>query len=283
MFHQTGVKIIKLDYEAAKNMAKMKEWRGERPIKDWRIGFLADKVDRGTFYTPTWATGTFRDRTYRMNGQHSSVMLADLENGDFPTGMKAVVLEFACETEQDMCDLFSEFDPNRSVRSRGDIALAHASIHRSLKDIPERPLLWTTAGIAFALSKAFNARKVTTDERAALLHEYPSFVLWGSNFHHRPGFRRTGIAAAMFTCYERDSVAADQFWNWVGRQSHTDPQHVSRLLAAVYQRADASVSAHPVKPAELYAKSIYAWNAWRRNEKLTVLRYLTQAPMPTPV
>ena len=59
----------------------------ERELNPSRLAHLRQKADAGQLITFGWSTAKFGGKTVRMNGQHSSNMLCEL-NGTFPSGLK---------------------------------------------------------------------------------------------------------------------------------------------------------------------------------------------------
>ena len=114
MIRQTGTTTVPLTRELAEEFATMPPWKGERPVRDERVQMLVGKIERGLFYSPTWAVARFDKHTTRMNGQHSSLAL--LECRRFPAGLEATILEFAVDCEADLAELFDQFDNPQSAR-----------------------------------------------------------------------------------------------------------------------------------------------------------------------
>jgi hypothetical protein len=62
----------------------------ERTFDPARAKMLREKAEAGQLIAFNWATAKFGDKEYRMNGQHSSSVLTEL-NGQFPQGLNVHV------------------------------------------------------------------------------------------------------------------------------------------------------------------------------------------------
>jgi len=65
----------------------------ERELNPARIRHLKMKAEAGQLVTFHWSVAKLGDKRLRMNGQHSSNMLCDL-NGHFPKGLKVHIDEY---------------------------------------------------------------------------------------------------------------------------------------------------------------------------------------------
>jgi hypothetical protein len=81
---------------------------------------LRDKADKGLLIPFNWSTALLGDRRLRINGQHSSNMLCEL-NGAFPSGLKVHHDEYKVENEGDVVLLYRQLDERKSGRSVGDM------------------------------------------------------------------------------------------------------------------------------------------------------------------
>src|SRR5262245_3301389 len=89
---QPGFRLIKsevktLTKEFAEYFRDLEASPTERELNPVRLAHLRAKADAGQLITFGWATAKIGDKTVRVNGQHSSAMLAEL-NGSFPTDLK---------------------------------------------------------------------------------------------------------------------------------------------------------------------------------------------------
>src|SRR5262249_54853753 len=69
----------------------------ERDLDLHRMKHLREKGEEGKFITFHWAKAMFEGRWIRVNGQHSSALLCELDGG-FPTGLFAHIDEYEVDS-----------------------------------------------------------------------------------------------------------------------------------------------------------------------------------------
>lgn len=275
MFRELPPKTIPLTRELAEDVATMRGTPGERALDKGRLAYLKNRYDDGAFHTPEWAVASLNGVRYRVNGQHSSNMLVAL-NGEFPKGMSVSFKEFSCDSVQDLADLFSQFDAARSARNFGDIIGAHASIHPELHSIKKTYIQKAVSGIVFAMGLS---KKVTTDERAALVHSHQPFLIWSAEFVRSRHLDRSPVGAAMFKTWSKSPTGATEFWTLVRDETHPDVNHPTRVLASFLRDAvvrDSQVRGRKWTPQAHGTKCIHAWNAYRTGTRTLLKCYDTE-------
>lgn len=287
-YKQVGKKDVPLTENFAKQFAALPCHAGDReretPIGRTRIAWLRNHLENGTFHDPSWATCMCREDgvTYRVNGGHSSLMLAEC-NGSFPKGLKATVLEFVCDSKNDLADLFDIFDPKRSSRSTKDRINAHAACEGALTTASPTAINKSLGGIAFYY-RAIHGAKGMSDEdvKVRLIHEHPQFIAWATQFVTLRRMARTGVIAAMFASWSKDEAAATTFWLEVRDESNPNNRAPSRLLATFLRENAQQQPTNRTTGWDVrayYAKSIHAWNSYRAGTK-TDLKYYAQGDLP---
>jgi hypothetical protein len=93
---------------------------------------LREKALAGLLVPFTWSVAKFGDKMVRMNGQHSSTMLCNL-NGAFPTDGKVHLDTYRVDSTEGLALLFRQFDDRKSGRTPSDVAAAYQSIHPNLR------------------------------------------------------------------------------------------------------------------------------------------------------
>jgi len=117
MFTETANYTTPLTRELAEEYATDLAWPGEREYRPGHEAWLRKEHDAGRFHGPTWAKARLGDRWYRVDGKHSSMMLANL-NGEFPKHMTVNIKEFLCETEGDVVALYATRRRRRAALGR---------------------------------------------------------------------------------------------------------------------------------------------------------------------
>lgn len=291
MHKHVNTKVVPLTHEFAKHFSRLPNVKGDRdrekPAGRARIGWLYRLLCDGKFHTPKWATAECSGMKYRVNGGHSSLMLAELSNGGFPTGMNAVVDEFVCDTRDDLADLFDQFDNRASLRTSSDKVNAHKGVHDALDSVSATDTKNCINGVALYMSGFEKGNKLDEDERIGLIHTHGGFVLWASPFVRVRALRRVGVVAAMYATYQVDPVEAEKFWRLVKEENHPDNKNPTRKLAVYLRESIArpqfatAATKWKREPRAFFVKSIHAWNAWR-DDRTTDLKYHPNAPLPTP-
>jgi hypothetical protein len=242
-FSKTNVTLENLTLELARQFAAMPGLPGERPLRDGRLSFLNKERLEGRFVSPGWAVvlDTTTGTRYRLNGQHSSTMLARLEADAFPAGLLVTIEEFSTtDLAHDGLHMFNLFDHPRAARSNTDIMGLYRARYPELAGIELSLLVNLCNGISQhevnradqnLLSEIHQPR-----ERGVYLMrpEIRAFVLWAAPFEeeiHGWMLHKAGIVAEMFSNVQMDQPAAQEFWRLVLTESHPDQEHETRELS----------------------------------------------------
>lgn len=256
----------------------MPRWSGERPLREARLRYLKSELEAGRLYGPTWAVAFLRGQKFRVNGQHTSTVLAQA-NGSFPHGLTVNVREYVCDSETDLVAVFNTFDARESARSSNDVIGVAMAVRPELSGISRRAVHTLASGMALHRSGG-DARLPGPRERGQMLNECPEFIIAGAPYdgarRNRSMFR-TGTAAAMYATWQVDRSGWSAFWDLLFNENHPDANHPTRVLAR-FLRGEKRGNTNADMRAT-YAKCIHAWNAYRRGET-TSLSYYVNAPVP---
>jgi hypothetical protein len=273
MYRILDVQVTPCTQEAAKTHAALTGLPGEREVKTARMKFLRGLLDGGRFGSPSWARGRcLADGVmYRLDGQHSSHMLAELDDAEMPRGLMIQQATWEFDTLAEAANLFNLFNNPRSVRSNEDVmGIYQAAVGPALQGYSRKFLV--------AAGKAIHAResdKWDNDEPAlgpfgprehGLYFQFPAAVeaaRWLSQFRgtkHQSWLSTAVIAAEMLRQWETDPALATVFWTYVFTESHPDPKHETRLLADIYH----DYHQHGRKP-QYKAKALKAWKEFVKN------------------
>lgn len=270
---------VPLTREVAEDFATMPSWAGERDLEKWRCKWLEDKLNAGLFYSPSWCKAYYHGRAVRVDGQHSSHMLADAD--PFPVGLHAIILVYEIDTETELADLFNQFNQRESVRTLGQTINAHAKTEPSIAHIAPTWITKAVAGISHSLNEGRAARMSDTD-RARLIHHNTGFIRWAHPFVVCRFMSGGSVVAAMYDTYTKNEDDATEFWNFVRDESHPDRDHPTRTLARLLRELYADRRAkRPAKwnARDVYIKCRHAWNAYRRGTR-TDLKVYRDAAIP---
>lgn len=283
MIHYHGFDIEALTPELAEEFATAPAFVGERALRPARKAELHSKLESGRFFSPRWATATHDGKLCRVNGQHSSTVLAEA-NGHFPHGLDVIVDRFTCDTPEDLAELFSQFDPKFSSRTTVDVLNANGRVHKSLDDVTPSMLKAATNGITFCLAQdaGISIKSFSDNDRGRLIHEHREYMLFRHALGHCRMLKKIGVEGAIYRTWQRDPDAAHDFWFAVRdatAPSNTDATRVlNHFLLTSVNDADRGTG-RAWSTVAFYVKSIHAWNAWRDGTG-TSLKYHHKAAPP---
>jgi len=272
------VESVPLTRELALEFAVMTPVDGERPLKEARLHFLALHLEKGTFFGVVWSKGVERTsgKLYRLNGQHSSHLLAELDPDRFPQGLFATVTTWEFDA-QDKPTLFDYFDNPRSARSNTDKMATYRAEHPDLEHIDLDLLVHIANGLHVYNDGIEKGLTLPPRNRGLYFNdvEYRQFARWIDSFkdsRNKWMLAQAGITAEMFADYKKSELLASEFWGYVLRDNHPDVDHESRELARVFN--DWKSSARNKTQADFRKKASSYWKRYTR--------MAPTAPGPTP-
>jgi hypothetical protein len=282
-------KVVNMTHKVATRFKDMTPMLNERPLSRPRMAWLRRQLEDGA--RPfDWCIGMLDGQGYRVNGQHSSTLLAD--NPDLITdGMVAVISTYHCDTVQDLADLYARFDNNKSSRSTGDINWSYAaSVGGNIADVPKAVINVCVTAICYDRWGISGYQAIDREKRAAIaMDSEGSFIL----FTHRLKesvtdrewrcLRRAPVVWAILSTWRKNRKDAMKFWQLVATGSGPDNKSADRTLsrhldqtAVAYGggvRNDARKVGGIELPEVMYARCIHAWNAWRKGSSTNLKVY----------
>ena len=275
-------KTLRVTKTLANQFAGMEPAPHDRPLSERRLQVYQRLFAEGRFRPVTWASAYCEETggTYRVNGKHTSTLLAGIDK--LPEFF-VVVEEYICPTLEDVAKLYATFDSAMQSRNSRDIYMSFAATVPALAEYKEKIIISATAGLAYAIHHD-NAPKTHPADRAELLLEHSDFVTWmaelllggeaqttkgGSNLKHVHLYRAP-VVAAMFNTWSKAKGAASEFWTAVRDETGSRPNDPDRriarwLLASTLHNRRSNTPRQATTNRETYAKVIHAWNAWRNN------------------
>jgi hypothetical protein len=277
MFKKTNVELENLTPELAKQFSVMTHLPGERPLKEKRLKFFADHIKAGTFVDPTWSVGIDKSTgiKYRLDGQHTSTLLASLNPQEFPKDHLVTINTYEFDSlAEDGVILFDIFDNPASARSNTDMMRIYRVQFDELNDLDDSFCVKITQGIA-AYEAKLKDGKVYPARVAGnyLAHDlYRSFAVWADTLVKHPDienkwmFGKAGIVAEMLADYKASVEDATQFWMYVVTESHPDKNHVTRDLADDLKKWH--IKQERKSQDEYRAKAAKTWARYRKELEL---------------
>jgi hypothetical protein len=245
-----------------------------------RLAHLRAKADAGQLITFGWSTAKIGGKTVRMNGQHSSNMLCEL-NGSFPTGLKVHLDEYQVDTPDALAILFRQFDDRKSGRSPADVSGAYQGLHEALRNVPRAFAKIGVEGVAWYRREIDKTSNITADDRYVLFGEQAlhGFLCWlGELFSIKtPELKRMTVVAAMYGTFTKNEKETQKFWGQVARGGveYEDDAPATVLDAWLKAMAEDKRTSEKLLPANYYQGCIYAWNAYRESRAISAIKYKT--------
>lgn len=277
MFHEKSTSTIALTRAVAEEFATASSWAGERALSQSRVRYLRQELVAGRFRSPEWALAWLNGKWYRVNGQHSSMMLASL-NGEFPKDMKVTIKEFMCDTEDDLVRLFGTFDVRESARSGADYVGVAMAVSSQLEParLDRLAVYKLASGMMVHEGEGVVRRKASSRERAQMVHRDPAYLVAATPYAKKRLFS-VGASAALYATWLVRTNAWSDFWDKTFNETAPDPNAPTRVLARFLRGENRGNSKANVRA--IYVKCIHAWNAWRTGTT-TNLAYHSSLAVP---
>jgi hypothetical protein len=272
MFTLLKSEVKPLTKELALEFRDLEPSPTEREINPARMRMLREKADAGQLITFNWAIARLGDKKLRMNGQHSSNMLCELDGG-FPAGLMAHLDEYKVDNMEDLALLFRQFDDRKSGRSPGDVSGAYQGLYHSLDAVPRPIAKLGIEGVIWYRRYIEGVPVPSGDTIYSLFGEtgLHSFLVWiGDLFSVKtPELRKPTIVSAMYVTFNNDELAAKKFWVEVARGGvEYEDNHPTTVLDGWLKAIKEDDEIEKPKPGELYQGCIFAWNAFRESKSI---------------
>ena len=276
-FRLINSEVRDLTPELAKEFKELTPSPTERELNPARIKHLQDKAWR-RLVTFHWSTAKLGSKRLRMNGQHSSNMLCEL-NGKFPEGLKVHLDEYEVSDEESLAILFQQFDDRKSGRSAGDTAGAYQMLYEPLREVPRVAAKLGVDGVSWFRRNVEGVAVPSGDEVYSLFREtgLHAFIRWiGELFSIKtPELKRAQIVSAMYATFNANATEAQSFWTQVARGGVEYEDNAPATVLDAWLKSMKEEPAKDLKPAHYYQACIYGWNAFRESKSLKDIKYAT--------
>jgi hypothetical protein len=253
----------------------------ERDLNPLRVKHLREKVDAGWAIPFNWAKVIHKGNGHapmRINGQHSSTMLAGYEETAFPSSLTVHLDEYEVETDDDLATLFRQFDDRKSSRTPADVAGAYQGLFEALRGVPRASAKLAVEGIAYWRKYIAGVSAKRGDDIYQSMGEtdlHP-FIVWvGELFDIKtPELKRTPIVAAMYATFEANEGDAKKFWQDVARGGREyEDNHPTTVLDGWLKKLKEDGREEKMKPADYYQGCIYAYNAFFEGKTIRDIKH----------
>lgn len=288
-------KTVDFTMDLARVFIEMPEFTGERALRTEHVDTLTKHAKNGTFLTNEaclvdcickYENGRIR----RLNGHHTSWMRTYLPEDWTP---KIRHRRYEVETEDEFREIYSLIDRN-AVRTPGHVTQSRLYDTARWQGISKRALTYTKNGLAYWLwgHDPYQRQRHKVDEIISLMdtehytlcHEVATFCnAIGTN---EAFLKRACVMAAILATFAKAKNDAQKFWTdvrtGVGITDMHDPRKTLRDYLQRFRvlGANSFDKANQTPAENMYKGCLYAWNAWRRNEKLQLIKVADKDKRP---
>jgi hypothetical protein len=271
-FKLIGSETVDLTKALAAEFSAMSSSVSERDLKPKRIAYLKDSVLGGTAITFLWARAKDAEtgELYRINGHHSSNMLAGLD-GQFPDGLKAHIDDYEVPGKLALALLFRQFDNRLSTRTIDDISGVYQGLQSDLVTVPKRSGRAALEGAIWYKRQVIGDAIPSGDDRFDLFDDqtlHPFIKMVGDILTIKTPEFTPPVVGAMYGTHERAPKEAEAFWTDVAKEGGgNDAAHPATVLDAWLVDSRQRKADKP-KEKEVYRACALAWNAYRNHRNL---------------
>jgi hypothetical protein len=267
-FKLVNAEVKDLTLDLAKTFHDLEPSPTERDLSQARLTMLREK-----------AKALLNNQWIRVNGQHSSQMLVELDGG-FPTDLRVHIDEYHVSDLQGLAQLFRQFDDKKSGRSSADVAGAFQNIEPALHEVPRAFGKLAVEGVTFFRQVVSKSPTPSGDSQYTLFHEIAlhDFIKWvGEVFSIKtPEMKRKSVVAAMYASFVAHPDEARRFWEAVSRGGDQyDESSAATVLDDWLKKLTVKEEkqANKVTPSQEYQGCVFAYNAFRRGQALKMIKY----------
>lgn len=275
MFQLTKSHIHPLTPDLAQQFRDLTPSPTERALMPARVKHLRAKADKGYLVSFHWAKAQLGDQWYRINGQHSATMLAEL-NGEFPQGLFVHLDEYRVADVTDLALLFRQFDDRKSGRNAADVAGAYQGLEPELREVSKSVAKLGIEGVNWHRQYAVSVPTPKGDDQYSLFHESAlhRFLRWLDEVFSikTPELRRVPVVACMYATFDVNEEESRKFWAEVARGGK---EYEDQAPSTVLDEWLKSIKEEhkEVRPGDYYRGCAYAWRAHREARTIKEVRF----------
>lgn len=249
----------------------------ERELDASRLLHLRKKADDGLLVTFQWAKAQLEGQWLRMNGQHSSTMLCELDGG-FPEGLFVHIDSYEVETKDDLAVLFRQFDDRKSSRTAKNVAGAYRGLEDDLREIDGDIAKLGIDAVAWYRRDILKIPGTPRqDEQYTLFHEVElhDYLKWLNELFSAktPELRRKPVMAAMYATFDSNADGARAFWLEVARGGKEFEDNAASTVLDDWLKIKMEDRPVRLSAQDFYRGCIYAWNAHREDKLLREIKH----------
>jgi hypothetical protein len=242
---------------------------------------LREKAEAGRLVSFHWVTAEVANKPgtiLRVNGQHSSTMLAEMD-GTMPQGLKVIREHYTCDDDDAVALLFQQWDDRKSSRSAADVAGVYQGLQEDLKEVQKPYGKLAIDGYVWFQRYVEKVPSPIGDMAYSLFSDktlHP-FIKWFSTLHNSKTreLQNKAVTAAMFGTYQLDETASRVFWEEVSRGGDPDQEDLPTTALDLWLRSiyEGTTDYSGFSAGNYYQGCIYCWNASRDNKRVNSVKY----------
>lgn len=239
----------------------------ERSFSESRVKKLQDSFTRGLLLPCQWAKAKWKGKDVRMNGQHSSRALCELEV--FPKGQFVHIDTYQPTDEDGMALLFRQFDARHSNRSPTDCSHAYQGLCDEVAAVDQAKALAAIKGINRYHRFTGDGEVKSGDDIGLMFFNraYDKFIHFIDELLSGKcqELKRPEILAACYGTFLVSNERAAEFWTDVKTAAKDDsPSQV--LDGQLEKDKEQTDKKKKLKADQLYGICVRAWNAYLADE-----------------
>lgn len=276
---------VKFTRDYAAGFLKLKTFEGERPVRETNIQTLYDEYKMGRFLwqNVTLAAAQLNGDTYRINGQHTSWMRLNVDDS---IGPKVRVMVYKVKTPEQLRALYASFDRG-APRTPGHLGRVLLIGTKAGEGIPQSYLNHLIGGYRlFAGSPSTRVQRISISELVATIEKKHAQLfndvgmLYAENYEHGTWVRRSAVLGAMLTTVDKCGIdIGRRFWepvlSAIGLDSKKDVRWQIRRFIEQHRM---NGSTKGISQEQLYSTILVAWNSWRTNETVKMIKTANNPP-----
>jgi hypothetical protein len=280
-FRLKTIEIQNLTKDLVKEYRDMPSSPVEREINKNHVRHLYEKAVAGKLVTFHWVSAEVAgkpDTILRINGQHSSAMLAELD-GRMPEGLKVIREHYTCDSDDAVALLFQQWDDRKSSRSSADVAGVYQGLQIDLKDVPKAYGKLAVEGYVWHQRYVEKVPVATGDDIYVMfkdkgLHPY---IKWVGSLHNSKTreLQLKPVTAAMFGMFQTNEHEARRFWEEVARGGDPDQEDLPTTALDIWLRGiyEGTLEFDGFGAGNYYQGCVYCWNLERDGKKVSTIKY----------
>lgn len=278
MYEFIASEIRTVTPKEAQSLLRYNTYKGQRNIKRSHVDDLADRMKKGMFTTGTVCMALINgSEAILMDGQHT--LHAAVKSN---ITINIVLERVRCYSDKDLSLLYQQKDGGIS-RSLRDYVVAEKTALGVDWQPPTTSLIVSAISIINKSSHRSKSKRVESLEHYIEDGNFVVKILGGKRAKDNSHLWRAPIISVMILTYRSNQILAESFWGKVrsGEMLKSDdPQFLLREFLMSHSSANKRLGKPIATNHEFIYKSIYAWNAYLKNRKIKMIKYLPSYPIP---